>query len=82
MNVTLAPSESILMNWEQYVSGNFNRASIPWNRYRYSKNGVIEVSGEARQNADIAGDLFSRFKVEIRRNCSQSKRGWHVLQLQ
>lgn len=68
MNVALTPSETILMSWEQYVSRNFNRAFIPWDRYRYSKKGVVEVSGEVRQNADIAGNLFSELKSEIKRS--------------
>lgn len=67
MNVTLAPPPVIPMSWERYVTKDYNRAHIPWEKYRYSKNGVIEVAGEVRQNADIAGELFSIFKAEIKR---------------
>ena len=67
MNIVIAPPPTIAMSWERYVTNDYNRASIPWPKYRYSKDGVIEVSGEVRQNADIAGELFSKFKAEIKR---------------
>ena len=67
MNVTLAPPKVIPMSWERYVAQDYNRAHIPWEQYRYSKDGVIEVPGEALRNVDIAMDLYREFSVEIKR---------------
>lgn len=66
VNITLAP-KVIELDWQRYVANDYNRAMIPWPNYRYSKNGVIEVGGEVRRNAEIAGELFSLFKAEIKR---------------
>ena len=67
MNVTLAPPKVIPMSWERYVAQDYNRAHIPWEQYRYSRDGVIEVPGEALQNVEIAIGLFQAFSAEIAR---------------
>ena len=67
MNIALSP-QKIPIPWEDYVSGYFDRAMIPWARFRYSKDGVIEVSGEVLRNVDIAGELYSTFRAEIKRS--------------
>ena len=56
MNIALSP-QTIPIAWEDYLSGNYDRTLIPWPRYRYSGTGVIEVSGEAVRNVDIAKRL-------------------------
>ena len=45
------------MTWQDYIAGNFDRALIPWQRYRYSGTGVVEVGSEAAHNARIAKRL-------------------------
>ena len=56
MNIALSP-QTISMSWQDYIAGNYDRTLIPWQRYRYSGMGVIEVGSEAAHNARIAKRL-------------------------
>ena len=56
MNVALSP-QTIPIAWQNYLAGSYDRALIPWPRYRYSGTGVVEVSSEAAHNARIAKRL-------------------------
>ena len=53
MNVALSP-QTIPISWQDYLAGSYDRALIPWPRYRYSGTGVVEVSSEAIRNTRIA----------------------------
>ncbi|MEM9219027.1 MAG: Uma2 family endonuclease [Cyanobacteria bacterium P01_F01_bin.150] len=66
MDLALSP-QIVSMSWQDYIARNYDRAIIPWDRYRYSGTGVIEVGGEAIQNVEIADELRDRFKAEIKR---------------
>ena len=66
MNIALSPPV-IPISWQDYVARNFDRTIIPWQRYRYSGTGVIEVSGEAVRNVEIADELRDIVRSEIRR---------------
>ena len=66
MNIAVSP-QTIPIPWPDYLAGNYDRALIPWPRYRYSRTGVVEVSGEALRNVDIADDLRDVLRGEIRR---------------
>ncbi|MEM9217860.1 MAG: Uma2 family endonuclease [Cyanobacteria bacterium P01_F01_bin.150] len=57
MNLAVSP-QTIPIPWPDYLSGTYDRAPIPWPRYRYSGTGVVEVSGEAIRNVEIAQKLF------------------------
>lgn len=63
MNIALSP-QTIPMSWQDYVARNYDRALIPWPRYRYSGTGVVEVSGEAAQNVRIAQKLLLSLLVQ------------------
>ena len=56
MNIAVSP-QTIPIAWQDYLAGNYDCALIPWPRYRYSGTGVVEVSGEAVRNVDIAKRL-------------------------
>ena len=49
MNIALSP-QTIPIPWQDYLTGNYDRALIPWSRFRYSGTGVVEVSSEAFRN--------------------------------
>ena len=57
MNIAVSP-QTIPIPWPDYLAGNYDRALIPWPRYRYSGTGVVEVGGEAIRNVEIAQKLF------------------------
>ena len=57
MNIALSP-KTIPIAWDDYVSRNYDPSLIPWQRYRYSGTGVVEVSGEAIRNVEVAQNLF------------------------
>lgn len=66
MNIALS-QQTIPMSWQDYLAKNYDRAIIPWERYRYSSSGVVEVVGESIQNVEIADALRDRIKAEINR---------------
>lgn len=53
MNIAVSP-QTIPISWQDYLSRNYDRTQIPWQRYRYSGTGVVEVSNEAIRNTRIA----------------------------
>ena len=59
MNITATP-QIIPISWNDYLTRNFDRSIIPWEQYRYSGTGVIEVVGESIQNVEIADALRDR----------------------
>ena len=61
MNIALSP-QTIPLSWQDYIAKNFDRSTIPWERYRYSGSGVVEVAGESIQNVEIADALRDRIK--------------------
>ena len=66
MNIALSP-QTISLTWQDYLAGNYDRALIPWPRFRYSGTGVVEVSGEAVRNVEIADELRDILRSEIKR---------------
>ena len=66
MNVALSP-QTIPIAWQDYLAGNYDLALISWPRYRYSGTGVVEVSGEALRNVDIAMGLYRKCSSEVER---------------
>ena len=66
MNITATP-QIIPISWNDYLTRNFDRSIIPWEQYRYSGTGVIEVVGESIQTVEIADALRDRLKAEIKR---------------
>ena len=66
MNIGLSP-QTISITWPDYLARNYDRSLIPWPQYRYSGTGVVEVSGEALRNVDIADELRDMLRGEIRR---------------
>lgn len=64
MNITLSP-QTIPIPWQDYLAGNYDHSLIPWQRYRYSGTGVVEVSSEAIRNTRIAKRL-ERLLEDIR----------------
>ena len=66
MNIAVSP-QTIPMSWQDYLARNYDRTQIPWPRYRYSGTGVVEVSGEALRNVDIADELRDLLRDEIKR---------------
>ncbi|MEM9219801.1 MAG: Uma2 family endonuclease [Cyanobacteria bacterium P01_F01_bin.150] len=66
MNIALSP-QTVPIPWSDYLAGNYDRSLIPWARYRYSGTGVVEVSGEAVRNVEIADELRFRLRSELRR---------------
>ena len=57
MNIAVSP-QTIPIAWQDYLARNYDRTLIPWPRYRYSGTGVVEVSGEAVRNVEVAQNLF------------------------
>ena len=64
MNIAVSP-QIIPIIWQDYLAGNYDRALIPWRRYRYSGTGVVEVSSEAFRNHRVAQALRDLLKAEI-----------------
>ena len=64
MNVALSP-QTIPISWQDYLAGSYDRALIPWPRYRYSGAGVVEVSNEAFRNHRVAQSLRDVLKSEM-----------------
>ena len=82
MSAALGPEQTIVMSWEQYASGNFNRALIPWDKYRYSKNGIIQVPAQTLRNADIIDTLRTRLNEEIKRLNTQWRCYTHSISIE
>ena len=57
MNIAVSP-QTIPIPWPDYLAGNYDRALIPWPRYRYSGTGVVEVGSELTRNVRIAQKLL------------------------
>ena len=64
MNIAVSP-QIIPITWQDYLAGTYDRALIPWQRYRYSGTGVVEVSSEAFRNHRVAQALRDLLKAEI-----------------
>ena len=63
MTIALSP-QTIPIPWKDYLAGKYDRALIPWSRYRYSGTGVVEVSSKAAHNAQIANRLLRLIEGE------------------
>ena len=63
MNLAVSP-QMIPIPWPEYLSGNYDRALIPWPRYRYSGTGVIEVPSELTRNIRIAQKLLLKLLAQ------------------
>ena len=63
MNVALSPP-TIPIAWQDYLAGNYDRALIPWPRYRYSGTGVVEVTSELTRNIRIAQKLLLKLLAQ------------------
>ena len=63
MNLAVSP-QTIPIAWQDYLSGNYDRALIPWPRYRYSGTGVVEVPSELTRNIRIAQQLLLKLLVQ------------------
>lgn len=61
MNLASSP-QTIPISWQDYLAGNYDRARIPWERYRYSGEGVVKVSPEVTRNIRIGKALARRFE--------------------
>ena len=61
MNIALTP-QTIPISWQDYLTGNYDRSLIPWQRYRYSGTGVVEVPSEVLRNGVIARRLARRLE--------------------
>lgn len=74
MNIAVSP-QTISIAWQDYLVGNYDRALIPWDRYRYSGTGVIEVSSEAFRNHRVAQALRDLLKADVQ----QMRRGGEII---
>lgn len=66
MNIALS-SQTIPIAWQDYLARNFDLALIPWQRYRYSGTGGVEVAIEANTNNLIALELAFLLRGEMKR---------------
>lgn len=63
MNVSLSP-QTIPMSWQDYIAKNFDRSTIPWDKYRWIQGEIIPVGGEGKLNSLIAmvlGRILDRY---------------------
>ena len=61
MNIAVSP-QTIPISWQDYLSRNYDRTQIPWQRYRYSGTGVVEVTSEVLKNGVVARRLARRLE--------------------
>ena len=63
MNISLSP-QTIPMSWQDYIAKNFDRSTIPWDKYRWIQGEIIPVGGEGKLNSLIAmvlGRILDRY---------------------
>lgn len=63
MNVSLS-QQTIPMSWQDYIAKNFDRSTIPWDKYRWIQGEIIPVGGEGKLNSLIAmvlGRILDRY---------------------
>ena len=53
MNISLS-LQTIPMSWQDYIAKNFDRSTIPWDKYRWIQGEIIPVGGEGKLNSLIA----------------------------